>query len=94
MESKMVRFPLENERFQVCKSSGDPAHSQKMDLEWASVWRAKCQEFHWGNEGFQASVGLEHSANSQKMDLEWASVWRAKCKELLRKMTEFGGQWG
>ena len=22
------------------------ANSQKMDLKWTSVWRAKCKEFH------------------------------------------------
>jgi len=25
---------------------GHQARSQKMRLEWASVWRAKCKEFH------------------------------------------------
>ena len=55
--------------------------SQKMDLEWASVWKAKCKEFQRENQGFRRSVVLADRINSQKMDLAWASVWKAKCKE-------------
>ena len=58
----------------------DLAGSQKMDLKWAPVWRAKCKE----NEGFQVSVVATDLAGSQKRDLKWAPVWRAKCKEFVR----------
>ena len=30
--------------------------SQKMHLEWASVWGAKCKEFLKENDGFEGSV--------------------------------------
>ena len=61
-----------------------------MDLEWASVWRAKCEEFHTDMKELGGSVGARDQANSQKMDLEWASVWKATCKEFRRKMKDFG----
>ena len=69
--------PKENEGFPgsvVLEHSNNP---QRIDLEWASVWRATCKEFHKEGEGFRGSVVLEHSINSQKIDLERASVWRA-----------------
>ena len=68
-------------------------NSQKMDLEWASVWRANCGEFKGKMKGFVGSVVLEHSNNSQKTDLERASVWKAKCKEFKKKTKGFRGQW-
>ena len=58
----------------------DPADSQKMDLEWASVWRAKCKEINTKTKKFGGQWC-------------WASVWRAKSKEFNRKTKEFGGQW-
>ena len=54
----------------------DSADSQKMHLEWTSVWRAKCMDFH--------RILLSDSADSQKMHLAWTSVWRAKCMDFNR----------
>ena len=58
----------------------DPVGSQKMHLNWASIWRAKCKEFHTKTKKFGGQWC-------------WASVWRAKCKEFKGKTQEFGGQW-
>ena len=71
----------------------DLAGSQKGDLKWAPVWRAKCKEFVRKNNGFQVSVVATDLAGSQKMDLKWALVWRAKCKEFVRTMRDFRCQW-
>ena len=40
----------------------DSANSQEMELEWASLWKAKCKEFH--------KKMLRDSAKSQEMELE------------------------
>ena len=61
--------------------------------ECASVWRAKCREFHWENEGVWRPMVLGDPVGSQKMDLEWASVWRSKCRDFHRKTKELRGQW-
>ena len=61
-------------------------NSQKMDLEWASVWKANCKEFQRKIKRFRRSVVLEHSNNSQEMDLECASVSRGQCKEFQGKI--------
>ena len=36
---------MENQGFRRSVVLEDKNDSQKMDLEWASVWRAKCKEF-------------------------------------------------
>ena len=56
----------------------DRIDSQKIHLEWASVWTAKCKEFCRKNTLFWSSVDQEDRINSQKIHLEWASVWTAK----------------
>ena len=66
------------------------ADSQKMNLKWTSVGKAKCKEFHTKMKDFM----LWDSANSQKMDLKWTSAWTAKCVEFCKKVKDFGGQWG
>jgi len=64
--------------------------SQKMDLEWASVGKAKCNEFHEKMKRFRGPVGPGDSADSQKLDLEWASVWTATCKAFFIEIKDFG----
>ena len=49
------------------------AESRKVDLEWASVWTAKCKEFQWKI--------MRNFVDPQKVDLERASVWTARYKE-------------
>ena len=55
---------------------GHSANSQKMDLKWTSVWRAKCKEFHrkmkdFGASGVQGQRGL--AENGLKVDLSMES---------------------
>ena len=78
MERKIGRIQSENEGF---RGSG-AANSQKMTLEWASIWRGYGKEMHRENEGFRSQWLWGGAANSQKMTLEWASTWRGKWEEL------------
>ncbi len=66
----MQGIPKENKGFQVPVVHKDSAKSQKNDLKWTSIWRAKCKEFHGKNEGFRVPVVLRDSAKAQKMDLK------------------------
>ena len=46
MESNMYGIPKGDRGFRRSVVLEHSNNSQKMDLEWASVWRAKCKEFH------------------------------------------------
>ena len=76
MESNTQGVPWENEGLK----------SQKMDLEWASVWKATCKEFHSQMQDCGCQWVLRDNTKSQKMQLEWASVRTVKCKEFHKKM--------
>ena len=60
----------------MSETLGDSADSQKMDLKWTSVWRAKCKEFHKKMKDFGAS-GVqgqrEFAENGLKVDLSMES---------------------
>ena len=45
MESKMEEILKENQEFRRSLMLADRNDSQKIDLEWASVWKATCKEF-------------------------------------------------
>ena len=70
-----VRNPIRKWRISGMNTAAGNGYLQKMNLEWASVWQAKCKEYH---QTVNAAAGF---ATSQKMDLEWASAWRATCKD-------------
>ena len=53
---------------------GHRACSQKVALEWDSIWRAKCSDFHWEMK-YQEAGG---TVASQKVHLEWASACEAR----------------
>eukprot|EP00973_Karenia_brevis_P053768 7469483-Karenia_brevis.AAC.1 len=48
--------------------------SQKLRLEWISVWGAKVTIFHM----FSGSRSGGGKVRAQNMSLEWISVWGAK----------------
>ena len=62
MENIMYGNIKENMMFGVKHSAG----SQKIDLEWVSVWRAESKEI----QGRHIACKVKHSAKSQKIDLE------------------------
>ena len=67
MRSNMYGFAQENQGFRMSTALEYSANSQKLNLKWTPVWKAKCKEFQKEHRGFRVSLGLEDSANSQKM---------------------------
>ena len=45
MESKTQVIPWANEGFRWAMDAGDKEELQKMDLEWAPIWKATSKEF-------------------------------------------------
>eukprot|EP00973_Karenia_brevis_P018030 2476265-Karenia_brevis.AAC.1 len=53
MESTEYGIPMEDRLLLL----GDKATSQKMDLKWTSVWRAKRMEIQWKTHDFCWGTG-------------------------------------
>ena len=52
---------------------GHSAQSQKMDLMWISVWRAKCNEFHEENQLFHVGAQRLPAEYGPNVDLSMES---------------------
>ena len=53
---RMYGIPTGNPRISNVCERWISSRSQKLNLDWASVWRRECMEFQQGNKGFQVSV--------------------------------------
>ena len=70
MESKRFEFPYESDRVRVSLGVTHSAKSQKNDLKYASVWRAKCMDSLRKMIGCMCPLGVTHSAKSQKKEFK------------------------